>query len=143
VLTSTRSPAATTSSDLRPSSSERLSATCTCRSIAILHTQDEHDTAEWLYRLAARRQHGSARERRDHPLIRPRSTRVTPGEAALAAAPEVSVITARKVLAAFGSLRNVCEASVDELQTVPGVGIRRATAIAALIHERWNDAGSL
>ena len=60
----------------------------------------------------------------------------------LAAAPDVSVITARKILAAVGSLRLVCEASVDELQAVPGVGIKRATAIAALIHERWTDLGT-
>jgi ERCC4-type nuclease len=38
----------------------------------------------------------------------------------------------------FGSLRKVCEASIDELQTVPGVGIKRATAITALIHDPWN-----
>jgi DNA repair protein RadC len=50
----------------------------------------------------------------------------------------VSVVTARKILAAFGSLGQVCEASLDELQAVPGVGIKRATSIAALIHEPWN-----
>jgi DNA excision repair protein ERCC-4 len=106
--------------------------------IAIIHTQDAGDTAAWLYRLAVRRQEGSLRARPRH-AHRARSIGITPGEAALAAAPEVSVITARKVLAAFGSLRQVCEASVDELQTVPGVGIKRATAISALIHERWID----
>jgi DNA excision repair protein ERCC-4 len=106
--------------------------------IAIIHTQDAGDTAAWLYRLAIRRQEGSLRARPRH-VYRARSAGITPGEAALAAAPEVSVITARSVLATFGSLRHVCEASVDELQTVPGVGIKRATAIAALIHERWLD----
>jgi len=85
--------------------------------IAIIHSQDARDTAA---------------------ANRARSASISPGEAALAAAPDVSVITARRVLATFGSLRQVCEASVDDLQTVPGVGIKRATAIAALIHDPWN-----
>jgi DNA excision repair protein ERCC-4 len=105
--------------------------------IAIIHTQDVGDTAAWLYRLAVRRQEGSLRARPRH-AHRARSAGISPGEAALAAAPEVSVITARRILATFGSLRKVCEASIDELQTVPGVGIKRATAITALIHDPWN-----
>jgi DNA excision repair protein ERCC-4 len=109
--------------------------------IAIIHTQDARDTAAWLYRLATRRQEGSIRARPWY-AHRAKSAGISPGEAALAAAPEVSVVTARRVLATFGSLRQVCEASVDELQTVPGVGIKRATAIAALIHERWIDPGT-
>jgi DNA excision repair protein ERCC-4 len=105
--------------------------------IAIIHSQDARDTAAWLYRLATRRQEGSIRARPWY-AHRARSASISPGEAALAAAPDVSVITARRVLATFGSLRQVCEASVDDLQTVPGVGIKRATAIAALIHDPWN-----
>jgi ERCC4-type nuclease len=105
--------------------------------IAIIRTQDAHDTAAWLYRLAVRRQRDSPGVQPRY-LRRPRSVGVSPGVAALAAAPEVSVITARNLLVAFGSLRAVCEASLDELQAVPGVGIKRATSIAALIHEPWN-----
>ena len=105
--------------------------------IAIIRTQDATDTAEWLYRLAVRRREGPPPARLVN-LHRSRSPRISPGEAALTAAPDVSVITARRILAEFGSLRDVCEASVDELQAVPGVGIKRATSIAALIHEPWN-----
>jgi ERCC4-type nuclease len=105
--------------------------------IAIIRTQDAHDTAAWLYRLAVRRQEDLLRVQPRY-LRRPQSAGISPSEAALAAAPEVSVITARNVLGAFGSLRAVSEASLDELQTVPGVGIKRATAIAALIHDPWN-----
>jgi DNA excision repair protein ERCC-4/Fanconi anemia group M protein len=104
--------------------------------IAIICTQDAHDTAAWLHRLAIRRREGPPPARPLH-AYRPRSPRISPGEAALAAAPDVSVVTARKVLATFGSLRQVCEASVDDLQSVPGVGIKRATAIVALIHNPW------
>lgn len=107
--------------------------------IAIIRTQDAPDTAEWLYRLAIRRIQRPTPPRRLY-AYRPHSPRVSPGELALSAAPDVSVITARKILATFGSLRQVCEASIDELQAVPGVGIKRATAITALIHELWNTS---
>jgi DNA excision repair protein ERCC-4 len=105
--------------------------------IAIIRTQDAADTAAWLYRLAIRRGEGPPPPRRLY-AYRPLSPRTSRGEVALSAAPDVSVITARKVLATFGSLRQVCEASVDDLQAVPGVGVKRATAIAALIHDPWN-----
>jgi ERCC4-type nuclease len=104
--------------------------------IAIVRTQDAPDTAAWLYQLAVRRQEGSFRVRPPYAHL-PRSADISPVEAALAAAPDVSVITARKILATFGSLRQVCEASVDDLLSIPGVGIKRATAIAALIHDPW------
>jgi DNA excision repair protein ERCC-4 len=109
--------------------------------IGIIRAQDATDTAEWLYRLAVRRRDGP-RPARLLYAHRPRSPRISAGEAALAAAPDVSVITARKILAAFGSLRQVCEASVDDLQTVAGVGIKRATAITALLNDQWTDPGT-
>jgi Fanconi anemia group M protein len=105
--------------------------------IAIIRTQDARDTAAWLHRLPVRRQEGSFRVQPRY-IRRPRSAGIAPGEAALAAAPEVSVITARKILATFGSLREVCETSVNDLMSVPGIGIKRATSIAALIHDPWN-----
>jgi DNA excision repair protein ERCC-4 len=105
--------------------------------ITIIRTEDKQDTAEWLCRLAIRRRDGASRDRPVYAQ-RPQSTTVSPAEAALASAPGVSAQTARTVLARFGSLRAVSEASVGDLQALPGVGIRRATAIAALIHDPWN-----
>jgi DNA excision repair protein ERCC-4 len=105
--------------------------------ITIIRTEDTRDTAEWLCRLAIRRREGTIRDRPVYAQ-RPRSTTASPAEAALASAPGVSVETARTVLARFGSLREVSEASVGDLQALPGVGIKRATAIAALIHNPWN-----
>jgi ERCC4-type nuclease len=104
--------------------------------ITIIRTEDAQDTAEWLCRLAIRRRDAALRDRPVYDQ-RPKSLTVSPTEAALATAPGVSVETARTVLARFGSLREVSEASVGELQALPGVGIKRATAIAALIHDPW------
>jgi DNA excision repair protein ERCC-4 len=105
--------------------------------ITIIRTEDAQDTARWLIALAIRRQDGAIRDR---PIYaqRPQSADISPNEAALACAPGVSVETARTVLSRFGSLRQVSEASPDDLQALPGVGIRRATAITALIHDPWH-----
>lgn len=105
--------------------------------ITIIRTADTRDTARWLTALAIRRQDGAVRDRPVYAQ-RPQSTNVSPAEAALACAPGVSAETARTILSRFGSLREVSEASLDDLQALPGVGIRRATAIAALIHNPWN-----
>jgi len=40
------------------------------------------------------------------------------------------------VMRHFGSLRQVAAASRDDLQTLPGVGSKRAAAIVALIHDQ-------
>jgi ERCC4-type nuclease len=104
--------------------------------IAVLRTDDAHDTARWLYRLAVRRQEGAIRDRPAYSQ-RPRRTQIAPAEQALAAAPGVSVKTARTILRHFGSLENVLLAHPDEWKAVPGVGPRRATALAAMIRDRW------
>lgn len=104
--------------------------------VTIIRTEDVDDTSEWLFRLAARRQDGAARDR---PIYaqRPKSADVFPAEAALASAPDVSVATARTILSHFRSLHAVGRASIDDLQALPGVGIKRATSVAALIHDEW------
>jgi ERCC4-type nuclease len=104
--------------------------------ITIIRTESPEDTSAWLFALASRRRSGTVRDR---PIYaqRPSSVHVSPPEAALSAAPEVSVVTARRVLSRFGSLHEVGEASIDDLISVPGVDIKRATAIAALIHDPW------
>lgn len=105
--------------------------------IAVIRTDDVYDSARWLLRLAQRRQEGRLRDR---PLYaqRPRRSRVAPSsEVALAAAPGISVATARALLAHFGSLRKIVLASEDALMAVPGVGRKRALALRSMIHAEW------
>jgi ERCC4-type nuclease len=109
--------------------------------IAIIRTEHSADTAEWLLRLAVRRSGGAIRNRPVYAQ-RLKSAAVPAAEAALACATNVSVETARTVLAHFGSLRQVGEASLDDLQALPGVGVKRATSIAALMHDRWAAAAA-
>jgi len=105
--------------------------------VTIIRTEDQEDTAGWLFTLADRRSHPTSRDRPPYAQ-RPRSPHATPAEAALAAAPGVSVATARNVLRRFGSLREIGDMSVDELQAVEGIGPKRAAAVAALIRNRWD-----
>jgi DNA excision repair protein ERCC-4 len=104
--------------------------------VTIIRTESPGDTSAWLLALASRRCEGAVRDR---PIYaqRPKSRRVSPPEAALSAAPDVSVVIARRILSRYGSLHEVGEASINDLMSVPGVGIKRATSIAALIHEPW------
>jgi ERCC4-type nuclease len=104
--------------------------------VTIIRTESCQDTSEWLVRLASRRWVGAVRDRPAYAQ-RPQSPTVSPQEAALASAPGVSVMTARTVLARFGSLRELSDASVADLQDLPGVGPARAKSIVALIHNRW------
>jgi DNA excision repair protein ERCC-4 len=104
--------------------------------ITIIRSEDRDDTAAWLFRIASRRRDGAVR---DPPVYaqKTRSNVTSPAEAALAAAPGVSTVTAKTVLEQFGSLRNLCDADVNDLQSLPGVGRTRAEAIRALIHDPW------
>ena len=125
-----------------PIAADALRGLCLAASdlgIAVLRTDDADDTASWLHRLASRRQAGATRNRPGYAQRPKRSSRVAPAEQALASAPGVSVATARSLLQRFGSLKRVLDADLAEWQTVPGVGVRRASALAAMIHDVWTD----
>jgi ERCC4-type nuclease len=105
--------------------------------ITIIRSEGPADTAAWLFRIACRRRDGAVRDRPAYAQ-KGRSSVVSPAEAALAAAPGVSTVTAKTVLDHFGSLRNLCAADLNDLQSLPGVGRKRAEAIQALIHDPWH-----
>jgi ERCC4-type nuclease len=69
--------------------------------VTIIRTESPDDTSAWLFALASRRCSGALRDR---PIYsqRPRSRHVFPAEAALSSAPDVSVVTARRILTRFG-----------------------------------------
>jgi DNA excision repair protein ERCC-4 len=104
--------------------------------VTIIRSEDPRDTAAWLYRLAVRRRDGVVRDRPVYAQRR-KSDDVSLAEAALSAAPGVSTVTARAVLQQFGSIRNLCEANVEDLKSLQGVGRTRAEAIRSLIHDLW------
>jgi ERCC4-type nuclease len=105
--------------------------------IALLRTEDREDSARWLHRLAVRRQR--VEHARDRPAYAQRP-KVSPGasaaEAALAVVPGISVVCARALLARFGSVQAVLQASVVELVDVPGIGSERARALEQTFHSQ-------
>ena len=105
--------------------------------VAVLRSDDTADTARWLLRLAVRRQEPTARDRPAYAQ-RFRRAQPHPAEAALAAAPGVSVKTARLLLARFSSLAGVIRAEPAEWQLISGVGPQRAASLAHMVHDEWH-----
>jgi len=100
--------------------------------VTIVRSADTIDSARWIRRVAIRRTEVPHRDRPTYAQRPQRDPRVSPAEQALAAAPGVSVETARALLERFGNLRDVLLASREELASVHGVGPHRARAIASL-----------
>src|SRR5439155_20350242 len=90
-----------------------------------------------VMRLATRRQEPRSRDRPPYAQ-RFNPARPHPAEAALAAAPGVSVRTARALLERFGSLADVLAADSTEWQSVVGVGPRRAASLRSMVHDEWH-----
>jgi ERCC4-type nuclease len=105
--------------------------------IALLRSDDRDDSARWLHRLAVRRRRVERAPDRPAYAQRPK---VSPGasaaEAALAVVPGISVACARALLARFGSVQAVLQASVVELVDVPGIGSERARALEQTFHSQ-------
>ena len=118
---------------LKPSAVRGLAIAVDDLGISIVRSRDEADSAEWIARIAVRRRGGVRNVNRPAYAQRPqRDEDVFPPERALAAAPGVSTVTARKLLDEFGSLTDVLLAHPDELIRVEGIGVHRADAIHQL-----------
>lgn len=94
--------------------------------VTVVRSESKTDSALWLYRIACR----AARRRgpRDRPLYAQRP-KATTAEAVLAALPGISTVTGRALLAHFGSIAAIVEATDAELSEVDGVGPIRARRI--------------
>lgn len=100
--------------------------------ITVVRSETEADSALWLYRIACRA--GRHRSSPDRPLYAQRPKSATP-EAVLAAIPEISTVSARALLAHFGSVAAIVEAPDAELTDVPGIGpVRSRRLREALNH---------
>jgi ERCC4-type nuclease len=99
------------------------------RGIRLIRTEDRHDSAMWLYALAARTARAGPNDR---PIYaqrpRPTSTKEA-AEAVLAAVPGISTVTARALLNRFGSVAAVAAADQNAWREVPGIGPDRARSL--------------
>jgi ERCC4-type nuclease len=95
--------------------------------VAVVRTDDPEETAEWLLRLYRLEGKGAAEPR---GRVRTRRARETVAEDVLGALPGVSTVGARRLLAHFGSLREVFAADEAALREVQGFGPVRAAQLA-------------
>lgn len=95
--------------------------------VVVIRTDDEADSALWLWRIASRE---------GRPPVRPtRSVRrgLHGPVAVLAAVPGISPALAARLLVRFGSVAAVASATRDELEAVAGIGSTRAAMLHATL----------
>lgn len=96
--------------------------------ISLLFTQDQEETAKNIRSLARREQEEKDQEVNPHGRKSTKSMSETQ-EYIISSIPDVGPVTSRDLLSSFGSVAEVMNASVDELQSVDGVGEKTATRI--------------
>jgi len=104
------------------------------RGIPVIRANDPEDTALWIRSIAVSRAQRK-RVRVAPPYRRPTGTRDGIQVSMLCAIPLVSLASARAVVARFGSILAIAQATPSDLQTVHGVGRRRADAIHAALNQ--------
>jgi len=88
--------------------------------VSVLFTRDEQDTAQMLM-VIAKREEGERGERKVHPHKTHRSIKEEQ-EYIVSAFPEIGMKNARLLLAHFGSIQGIVNASLEELVAVKGIG---------------------
>jgi len=87
--------------------------------VSLLFTRDEQDTAQMLFVLS-KREDGERGERKVHPHKSHHSQREEQ-EYIISAFPEIGMKNARLLLAHFGSIQGIVNASLEELAAVKGI----------------------
>jgi ERCC4-type nuclease len=96
--------------------------------IRVIFSEDADDSARWLSVLARRLERGQSSYRPAYAQVRTQPGR--PGQALLAAVPGISARSAEALLDTFGSVRSVVNAGPEQWTNIPGIGKRRAQALA-------------
>ena len=100
--------------------------------IPVLFTANEEDTASYIFTIARREQ--LDRKRSVNPHARKSSQTLSERQEYLVSAiSEVGPVIARNLLSHFGSVKNIAEASTEELQAVDKVGPKTAARIREIM----------
>ena len=125
-----------TQRDIHPNAIKGVLAALTVdMGVSLLFTRDEEDTAQMLMVLA-KREEGERGERKAHPHKTHRSVREDQ-EYIVSAFPEIGMRNARLLLAHFGSLQAIVNASLEELVAVKGIGEKTAARVFELSRARY------
>jgi Fanconi anemia group M protein len=125
-----------TQRDIHPNAIRGVLAAITIdMGITLIFTKDEQDTAQMLY-VIAKREEGERGERKVHPHKSQRSLKEEQ-EYVVSAFPEIGMKNARLLLAHFGSVQAMVNASMDELVAVPGIGEKTVGKIFELCRREY------
>jgi Fanconi anemia group M protein len=104
--------------------------------VSLLFTRDEQDTAQMLF-ILAKREVSARGERKVHPHKSQRSLREEQ-EYIISAFPDIGLKNARLLLAHFGSVQSITNATLSELLAIKGIGEKTAQKIFDLCHRPYN-----
>jgi len=122
--------------DIHPNAIKGVLAALTVdMGVSILFTRDEEDTAQMLMVLA-KREEGERGERKAHPHKTHRSVREDQ-EYIISAFPEIGMRNARLLLAHFGSVQAIVNASLEELVAVKGIGEKTGARVFELSRAKY------
>lgn len=122
--------------DMHPNAIKGVLAALTVdMGVSILFTSDEQDTAQMLFVLS-KREDGERGERKVHPHKSHHSQREEQ-EYIISAFPEIGMKNARLLLAHFGSIQGIVNASSEELAAVKGIGEKTAGKIFDLCRRTY------
>nr|WP_321349442.1 DEAD/DEAH box helicase [uncultured Methanoregula sp.] len=120
-----------TQRDLHPNAIKGVLAALTVdMGVTLLFTRDEQDTAQMLMVLA-KREEGERGERKLHPHKTHSSVREEQ-EYIVSAFPDIGMKNARLLLAHFGSIQAIANASLEELVAIKGIGEKTAQRVFEL-----------
>ena len=103
--------------------------------VSVLFTRDEQDTAQMLMVLA-KREESERGERKVHPHKAHRSVKEDQ-EYIISAFPEIGMKNARLLLAHFGSIQEIANASFDQLVAVKGIGEKTGQKVFELCRAKY------
>ncbi len=104
--------------------------------ISVLRTRDQEDTANLLETIATREQAADGREVSVHGE-KSQKTLTEQQEYVVSAIADIGPVTARTLLAAFGSVEDVLTASKEDLLEVEGVGEVTASRIREVVGSQY------
>jgi len=104
--------------------------------IPIINTESPHDTAEILVAIAKREQLNDESEFSLRTERKP-LTMSEQQEYIVESLPSVGPHLAKALLLKFGSVKNVFDASIEQLKDVEGIGEKKAAEIKRVIEEKY------
>ena len=104
--------------------------------VPLVFTKSQQETAGLLHIIAKREQEESNKDFMPHSMKRVTDTKWLQ-EYIVSALPGIGATLAKPLLANFKSIKNIVNASVDELKEVEGIGKKKAEEIRRILDEEY------